>query len=400
MTKLTPLNYLDRALKTVTDLGIETKAGDADPITGLLEQIADLDQDKVAVIGRTLAEASTFNEIVRNEVAGMEVSDRYNNIVNAFNSIRKDAKKLVDQLDDSEIDTFERVSNVWMKVVRGDVSERFDVINKTYREVSKETKNQIQREHRILNAYRDYRGAYKQSQVLALEVLEKATARLDEAKAVLKQASEKVANFQGSSPAERAQLELERDEKLRLMLNEDKRYQIAKDLADNLTIGYNTSEVIMSRLMQTTNAKERVYSQAVSFFSTNEAVLTALRASFTGLFGLHESTKTLEAMKKGVEESLESLSEVGDVVTEEAVRAGYGPTVRADAVKKLVESVTSFQERSREIIEEMRVMATRNSEEIREAVEGGKRRMARLAADIESMPPQVEAPQARATAAQ
>jgi hypothetical protein len=171
------------------------------------------------------------------------------------------------------------------------------------------------------------------------------------------------------------------------MLDEDKRYQIAKDLADNLTIGYNTSEVIMSRLMQTTSAKERVFAQAVSFFSTNEAVLTALKASFTGMFGLHESTKTLEAMKKGVSDSLETLSEVGDAVTEEALKAGYGPTVRADAVIKLVDSVANFQERSREIIAEMRTLATRNSEEIREAVESGKRRMARLAADIQALPP-------------
>ena len=67
-----------------------------------------------------------------------------------------------------------------------------------------------------------------------------------------------------------------------------------------MTIGYNTSEVIMARLMQLTTTKERVYSQAVSFFSTNDSVLTALKASFTGMFGLHESTKTLEAMKEGM----------------------------------------------------------------------------------------------------
>ncbi len=386
MTRLTPLAYLDRALKTVTDLGIETKRTEDEPITGLLDQIADLDQDRVTVIGRTLAEASTFNEIVRNEVAGMTIGQRYNNIVGAFNSIRDDAKSLVDQLEDGKISTLERVSNIWMKVARGDVADRFDDIRKTYIIVAKETKNQITREQKIMDAYRDYRGAYKQAQVLALEVYEKAKAKLEEARLVLKDASDKVANFAGDSPAERAQLEMERDEKLRLLMNEDGRYQIAKDLADNLTIGYNTSEVIMSRLMQTTSAKERVYAQAVSFFSTNEAVLTALKASFTGMFGLHESTRLLDAMKKGVSDSLETLSEVGDVVTEEAVRAGYGPTVRADAVKKLVDSVTNFQERSREIIDEMRVMATRNSEEIRDAVENGKRRMARLAADIQSLP--------------
>ena len=32
--------------------------------------------------------------------------------------------------------------------------------------------------------------------------------------------------------------------------------------------------MIMARLMQTTNAKERVYAQSVSFFSTNDSVLT------------------------------------------------------------------------------------------------------------------------------
>ena len=174
---------------------------------------------------------------------------------------------------------------------------------------------------------------------------------------------------------------MDRDEKLRLMQNEEKRYQIAKDLSDNLTISYNTSEVVMARLMQTTNAKERVYQQSISFFSTNETVLTALSASFTGMFGLHESTQTLNAMKEGMSKSLETLSEIGDKVQEEAVKAGYGPTVRADAVKKLVDSVINFQEKSRTIIDEMRVQATKNSAEIRDAVEDGKKRLAQLAAD-------------------
>ena len=154
-------------------------------------------------------------------------------------------------------------------------------------------------------------------------------------------ATEAVANFSGNDPAERAKLELARDEQLRRTQDEDKRYQIAKDLSDNLTVSYNTSEVIMARLMQTTSAKERVYAQAVMFFSTNDSVLTAFKASFTGMFGLHELTKTLDAMKEGMSKGLETLSEVGDKVTEAAVRSGYGPTIRADAVKKLVDSVVS-----------------------------------------------------------
>jgi len=275
---------------------------------------------------------------------------------------------------------WERATNSWMKLTRGDVADRFDKIRSIYLGVTKETKNQIEREAAILEAYRDFRGALKQAEVLALEVLKKAEWKLDEAKKKLNVAAEAVGTFSGTEPAERAKLELVRDEVLRQTQDEDKRYQISKDLSDNLTIGYNTSEVIMARLMQTTNAKERIYAQAVSFFSTNDTVLTALKASFTGMFGLHESTETVNAMKEGVSKSIEVLSEIGDKVQEAAVRAGYGPTIRADAVKKLVDSVVNFQEKSRVIIEEMRKLATQNSAEIRDAVEDGKRRLASLVA--------------------
>ena len=142
----------------------------------------------------------------------------------------------------------------------------------------------------------------------------------------------------------------------------------------------------MARLLQATNAKERVYAQAVTFFSTNDSVLTALKASFTGMFGLHESTQTLNAMKEGVSRSLEVLAEIGDQVGEEAVRAGYEPTIRADAVKKLVDSVITFQERSLETVNEMRRISTQNSAEIRNAVEDGKRRIARLVAQGQALP--------------
>ncbi|RYE75913.1 MAG: cell surface protein, partial [Hyphomicrobiales bacterium] len=43
--------------------------------------------------------------------------------------------------------------------------------------------------------------------------------------------------------------------------------------------------------------------------------------------------------------------------------------------------VVSFQEKSRTIINDMREQATKNSAEIRDAVEDGKRRLATLAAE-------------------
>jgi hypothetical protein len=376
----TPMQYLDRALTTLRDLGIVPAKGEDAPINALLQQISDLDNDKITIIARTLNQASSFNEIVRENVSAMSVGDRYRQITEGFNSIRDDAKAMVDQISDGKVSVWERATNSWMKLTRGDIADRFDKIRGIYIAVTKETKNQIEREHAILQAYRDFRGALKQSEVLALEVLKKAEWRLEEAKKKLSEASANVANFAGTEPAERAKLELIRDEVLRQTQDEDKRYQIAKDLSDNLTIGYNTSEVIMARLMQTTSAKERIYAQAVSFFSTNDTVLTALKASFTGMFGLHESTETVNAMKEGVSKSIEVLAEIGDKVQEAAIRAGYGPTIRADAVKKLVDSVVNFQEKSRVIIEEMRKLSTQNSAEIRDAVEDGKRRLADLVA--------------------
>jgi hypothetical protein len=358
-----PLQYLDKAMGAIKQLGIWPEQAGEQPITGLLNEITGLDETKVILIGRTLTQASAFNEVVRSQVAAMSIGERYNTITEAFNSIRDDAKGLVDQLDDGKLDVMERVSNVWMKVSRGDMAQRFDKIRSTYLEVSKETKNQVDREHVILEAYRDFRGALKQSEVMALELLEIATRKLDERKSALTGASDALTAFKDGTPADRAKLEMDRDEKLRDLQNEERRYQITKDLSDNLTISYSTSEVVMARLMQTTQAKERVYQQAISFFSTNETVFTALSASFTGLFGLHESTET------------------GDRVGEAAVKAGYGPTIRADAVKKLVDSVVSFQEKSRTIINEMRDASTKNSAEIRDAVEDGKRRLAQLAAE-------------------
>ena len=376
---LSTLQYLDKALGGLRELGLLKGDSDPVPIITLLDRISDLDEDKVTAIARTLDQASYFNEVVREQVSGIKVAERYEGITTAFNSIRDDSKALVDQYADGRINTMERISNVWMKFSRGSISSRFGKIKDLYLDVAEETKNQIEREQLILEAYMDFRGAMKNAEVLSLDVLKKAETELEGAKNKVGAAVETVTNYAGENMAERAKLELKRDEMLRALQSSDKRYQISKDLSDNLTVGYNTSEVVMARLVQMRNAKERVYAQSISFFSTNEVVLTALSATLTGMHGLHESTQTLNAMKKGIEDSLEVLAEVGDKVQEAAVKAGYGPTVSAAAVKKLLDSVVAYQERSQDIINEMRKMATENSQEIRVIVEDGKRRMAKLA---------------------
>ncbi len=377
MTEKT-FHYLDKALSQIRDLGLMPEKVDEAPVVSLLEKLTDIDEAKVVAIARTLSQASVFNEVVREQVSEMRVGERYENVTESFNSIRSDAKRMVDQLEDGKIDSFERLGNVWMKVTRGDIASRFNDIKETYLEVADDSREQIERERIILEAYQDFRGAIKQSEIYAFDVLKQTEGIWNETKGALKQANQTVSAYQGEDLAERAKLELARDERVRDLQFAEDRYQVAKDISDNLTVSYNTSEVVMARLMQTNSAKERVYKQAITFFGTNESVLTALTASFTGLFGLHESTQTLEAMKEGVSKSLEDLADIGGKVQEAAIKAGYGPTIRADAVKKLVDSVINFQERSREIIDEMRKLSTDNAKEIQESVEDGKQRMARV----------------------
>jgi DNA repair exonuclease SbcCD ATPase subunit len=382
-----PLNYLDKAVNRLRDLGLmpAKPAGEA-PVVELIKQISDLDEEKAVAIARTLSHTTVFNEVVREQISAMKVGERYEKIVDAFSSIRDDAQKMVTQLDDGKIDTMERLGNFWMKVTRGDIPSRFNKIKETYDEVTRDSRDQIERERTILEAYRDFRGALKEAQVMALQILKKAEAALDAAKKRLEEASQALTSNPSKDQEDIAKLELARDQRLRELQDEDKRYQVAKDLAENLSVSYNTTEVIMARLMQSNDVKERVYSQAVSFFGTNETVFTALNASFTSLQGLHESTRTLDAMKEGVSQSLETLADVGGKVQEEALKAGYGPTIKAESVKKLLDAVINFQEKSRALIAELRDLSSKNEEEIRNAVEDGKRRLVELAQAGASLP--------------
>lgn len=381
-----PLKYLDKALDKLNELGLVPEKTEEAPILSLIEQISDLDEEKAIAIARTLNQASLFNQVVREQIEAMRIGQRYQDIAQAFNSIRNDAKSMVDQLSDGKLSFTERLENVWMKVTRGDIPKRFQEIKETYLDVARDSKDQIEREQLILDAYRDFRGALKQAEVLAADILNQAETALDVAKQALQASSQAIEDNQSEDRATIARLELNRDEKLRALQNADDRYQIAKDLADNLKLSYNTTESVMTRLIQTTDIKERVYSQSVSFFGTNEIVLTALSASFTGLSGLFESTEALNAMKEGISDSLEVLADVGGKVQEEAIKAGYGPTIRAAAVKKLVDSIVNYQERSVALIDEMRAASTRNAEEVRLAVEEGKQRLAQLATEGALLP--------------
>ena len=368
------ISYIDRAVQLLNKIGIIIKPQADAPILKLLDNVAEIDKNRVIAIAQTLQQQSAFNQVVREQIDGVEVSQRYTQIVNHFDSIRTDMEKMLGWLDDGKLDFFERIKIGWMKLQRGSIPDRFNLIKKTYLQVSQETGNQIEREHTILNAYQDFRFGLKQAQIIAQELVQIATNRLEECKAKLVSAIADVDNFNEDDHVAKARLELIRDEALRNMQQEDSRYQIILDLANNLTVSYNSAEAVFARIQQTTSVKERVYQQSVSFFSTNEIVFTALSASITSLTGLSESTKTLEAMKDGMNKGIESIASAGNKQLEESLRAGYGSTIKADSLRALVEAIVNYQESSQQLIAELRNESIDNAKEIDRIVEDGKQR--------------------------
>ncbi|MEO0345453.1 MAG: cell surface protein, partial [Pseudomonadota bacterium] len=123
-----PMQYLDLALGKLRDLGLMPEKTEEAPVIALIERISDLDPDRTLAIARTLNQASLFNTVVREQIEAMRIGERYEDITGAFNSIRDDARSMVEQLDDGKIDLWERAQNVWMKVSRGDIPSRFNKI--------------------------------------------------------------------------------------------------------------------------------------------------------------------------------------------------------------------------------------------------------------------------------
>jgi hypothetical protein len=188
----TPIQYLDKAMTRLRDLGLVPEKTEEAPIVALLNRVSDLDEDKVVAIARTLSQSSLFNQVVREQIAAMELGERYAKVTDAFNSIRDDAKSMVEQIEDGRIDTWERLQNMWAKATRGDIAGRFEKIKKTYLDVAKDSKDQIEREQVILQAYLDFRGALKEAEVLALQVLKTAEKELKARQADLEKAMQAV----------------------------------------------------------------------------------------------------------------------------------------------------------------------------------------------------------------
>jgi uncharacterized protein YaaR (DUF327 family) len=365
--------YLDRAVDVLEKFGLSKDEEVPAELIRLLEEVRHVDEAKALAIARTVKHMSTFNKLVRENVENINVGNRYLEISQMFDSIRDDSKKLIGQLDDGKIGVTEKMSNLWMRIQRGTPYARFEKIVEVYRDVCADTKDQLNREQKVMDGYIDFRFALKEAEILARELLEAQIPHFEKAKAALATSQQAVDDHKGDESA-LGRLELARDEARNEFQKQDRLYQLTKDISENLSIGYDVGETLITKLKQTHDVKDQVYRRAVTFFTTNEHVFTILGTVYTSQQGLHEAVESTEALKRGVNKSLEDVAELGRELERAALKAGYGSTIEAGSLEKLVKAISDYQVDSLHMIAELRKESEENAREIRRVVEEGKKR--------------------------
>ena len=365
--------YLDKAVGALKKFGVATSQQPTEMVK-MLDEVKHVNEAKVLAIAKTIQQMSTFNQLVRDNVESINIGTRYLEITQMFDSIREDSKMLIRQLDDGKFSLGEKAQNLWMRIRRGTPSARFDKIADVYKAVAADTKNQLDRELSIMDAYIDFRFALKEAEVLSREVLDEHSPTLLAAQQHLTAAQEAVTAAADAEQGKRSKLELARDESRHAFEKEDRTYQLLKDVAENLSVGYDVGETLITKLKQTHDVKDQVYRRSVTFFTTNEHVFTILGTVYTSQQGLNEATRATESMKEGVNKGLEDVAELGRELERAALRAGYGSTISPQSVEKLVTAISDYQVESIQMIAELRKESEENAKEIRRVVEEGKRK--------------------------
>lgn len=366
--------YLDQALAVLQRYGILPKQDAPPQLVKLLEEVRHVDEAKVMTIAKTVQYMQSFNAMVRDNVEDVQVGNRYLEISQQFDSIRDDSKTLIAQLDDGKISFGERITNLWMRMRRGTPSDRFQKIATIYKSVTTDTQTQLQKEQAIMEGYIDFRFALKEAEIVARELLEMQTATLESSRAALAAAQKAVDDAASADAPTKSRLQLARDQATHAYQKEDRCFQLLKDVAENLQIGYDVGETLVAKLKQTHDVKDQVYRRSVTFFTTNEHVFTILGAVYTSQHGLHEATQAQEALKKGVNKGLEDIADLGRDLERAALKAGYGSTIDPKSVEKLVQAITDYQVDSLKLVAELRKESEQNAREIRKVVEAGKQR--------------------------
>ncbi len=375
------MGYLDKALKTLAPLGLVSKPTNETvlPIISLVSQLQVVDENSSVLIARTLQYGNTFNEAIRAQISDMKIGERHETIANNFKSILEDAQKAAGQIEENKVNTIgAKFGRLAMKITRGSVHSRFNKIKKLSDEVSAETKSQLDKESIILEAYLDYRGALSEACISTAQVLKVQSERLENSKGELSKATDFVSTVPDQETENKARAQLARDEAHRDYQNQDRLYQLAKELSEQTSNLYHASEVVMANLAQTRNVKNSVYTKGVLFFHTADGIMAGLDANLTSTAGLQEQTRAINATSDGINEGFKVLAKVGMSAKKEAIKTAYSSTLKSESVKILIDSIVAFQSESIKAIEEYRTESTNNTKQIASIVDDGKERLSKL----------------------
>lgn len=378
-----PLKRMDRAMMVLSNAGIPipVKNDSAISAAGLVKDLLVFGNSDVNAIVRVLSDIQTFNEIVRDNLKSDTAGERYVNIAKDMNSIREDTKRMTDQIEDGKMSISDRLQNSWMVVRRGSVSKRFQRVRNNATMIHKSSEDTISRMRAIVNGYTEARGAVQEARTIADQIRERAREKIQADQEALVLINDEVQRAQADAnfpSIELNQLLSKRDDQVSVVKEADRLFQIAEDLYNNLTVAYSAGDQVMERIRQTSDVHERIYSQSVTFFTTNEVVFTALEAAYIQLRSVNEISRGHEVLKKSMNQAMEDLGSTGNTILLDAVRQGYGPTLEAASLEKLVSSIEKFQTDSVKIRDEMREKASQNSKDMEALSEASRKRMAEL----------------------
>ncbi len=374
------LGFLEKAVKSIAPFGGPAPDAEA-PIVALINDLQVVDETKALVIAKTLQHSAVFNAVVRDQIAEMKTGSRYEQITKNFDSIIEDSMLMLKQIEENKNGFKEKIGRTYMKLTRGSIHTRFDKIKGLYDEVTTDTKGQLDRELMILEAYLDFRSALKEAEIFAAQIFKAQSAILDGAKADLlgKNAEVEAA----TDPEAKARAQLARDETQRVFDKENNRFDLCKMVSENLTIAYNVGDTVIANLNSTRSIKQSVYNKAVTFFTANEFAFTSIDATMTATAGLHESTQTVNALGDGMNRSLEALATISPKVKMAALQAAHGSNIKAESVRKLIESMVQFQKDAKVEVKRLRIESEQNTRQIAQIVDEGKDTLAKLAAQVD-----------------
>ena len=185
-----PMQYLDKATADLARVGADARQGRATrPSTPCCKKSpTSIRTGSPSSRGRSARPTSSTRWCASRRKRSRSASAT-RQIAEGFNSIRDDAKRW-----SIRSPTEDRSLGAGHQHVDEDLARRhrrpLRPDPQTYLDVTRATKIRSSARAVILDAYRDYRGALKQAEVMALEVLKQAEQKLEAAKAELEAASE------------------------------------------------------------------------------------------------------------------------------------------------------------------------------------------------------------------